>query len=43
MLETLIKRGELSFDHRIREIEEILFKKTSSERNRLFDHIYEKI
>ena len=43
LVESMTKRGELSIELRLRAIEQVLFKTSSEDRNRLFDHIYEKI
>ena len=39
----MLKSGELPIEPRIRSLEQVLFKTSQSDRNRLFDHIYEKI
>ena len=39
----MMERNELGYEDRIRSLEQVLFKTSQSDRNRLFDHIYEKI
>ena len=43
LIENMLNKGDLSIELRMRAIEQILFKTSSEDRNRLFDHIYEKI
>lgn len=39
----MMVKGEIPFESRMKAMEQVLFKTSSKDRNRLFDHIYEKI
>ena len=43
MIADMIGNGEIPFESRMKAMEQVLFKTSASDRNRLFDHIYEKI
>ena len=43
LIRETLDKGEFPLDNRVKSLEQVLFKTSQADRNRLFDHIYERI